>query len=158
MRSTLRLEVTMVLTLAVAVTALVVALRGDGSPQAVAEDDALTVSSEVPEGAVEVDIVNFAYNPDPVRVQVGQPVAFTNFDTVAHTATASKGDGDWDTGYLNLGETAVITFDEPGTYAYLCALHPPAHGRFFGAPDGAILAGGGGGGMVGTIIVTEGGK
>jgi len=161
MRSTLRLELMMVLTLAVSVTALVVALRSDGSPQAIAGDangNGTIVTSEVPEGATVVEIADFLYDPDPVRIYAGESVAWTNFDTVAHTATASKGDGGWDTGNLFRGDTAVVTFDEPGTYAYLCSLHPPVHGRFFGAPDGTVLAGGGGGGMVGTIVVMEGGK
>ena len=156
----IRLEVTVAAALAIAIAALVLALRsGDPgtAPAVVAEEPAVAVEASVaakvvPKGAAEVDIVDFAYSPEPVRVRVGESIGWTNFDTTPHTVTSSV-DG-WDSGVLDKGQTFAMTFDEPGTYVYICTLHPPRRGIGFAAPEGTKLIGGGGGvGMQGTIIV-----
>lgn len=153
----LRLELTVVATLAVAIAALVLAIRGGGTePAAVAEEPASTAGESaavqfVPKGAVEVDIIDYAYSPEPVRVRAGTPVAWANFDGAPHTVTAR--DGSWGSKIMSQGETFVTTFDEPGVYVYICELHPPRVGAILGAPEGAKLVSGGGRGMQGTVIV-----
>lgn len=150
-----RLEMTATLALVVALAALVLAMRGSSEPAAVAQEDGATkrtaVADFVPKGAEEVQIVNFAYSPDPVRVRVGTPVAWTNRDSAPHTVTGS--DGSWGSEMMAQGDTFVMTFDKPGVYLYICELHPPRHGALFRAPEGAKLVGGGGHGMQGTIVV-----
>lgn len=74
-----------------------------------------------------VEIVDFAYAPAELTISVGETVTFTNLDAVAHTATAT--DGSWDTGLLEQGQSASITFTAPGTYNYLCTPHPSMTGR-----------------------------
>ena len=156
----IRLEVTVAAALAIAIAALVLALRSDDpgtTPAAVADETANAAEESVaanlvPEGAAEVDIAAFAYNPEPVRVQAGTTVVWTNRDGgVPHTVTAS--DGSWDSKIMDLSDTFAMTFDEPGTYVYICTLHPPRQGIGFAAPEGTKLVGGGGQGMQGTIIV-----
>jgi plastocyanin len=78
------------------------------------------------ERAVKVEIANFAYNPDPVRVQTGGKVIWQNMDSVTHTATAD--DGSFDTGPLEEGKLKSETFKQAGTYAYHCEIHPYMHG------------------------------
>ena len=156
----IRLEMTVAAALAIAVAALVVALRnGDsGSATVAVVDEPAAVAQEsvaanvVPEGAVEVVISAFTYQPEPVRVQVGEPVVWTNRDGgVPHTVTAT--DGGWDSKIMEWGDTFSTTFDEPGVYVYICTLHPPRQGISFAPPAGEELAGGGGQGMQGTVIV-----
>ena len=78
------------------------------------------------ERAVKVDIADFAYDPDPVRVQEGGKVIWMNEDAAPHTATAD--DGSFDTGTIEEGKIQSETFKEPGTYAYHCEIHPTMHG------------------------------
>jgi plastocyanin len=78
------------------------------------------------ERAVKVDIENFAYNPDPVRVQTGGKVIWQNMDPARHTATAD--DGSFDTGTLEEGKLKSETFKQAGSYAYHCEIHPSMHG------------------------------
>jgi plastocyanin len=157
MLNRMRTELAILVTLAIAVTALVLALRDDSSPPAEARPQAsgagvtARLAKGVAEGTKVVEIVNFVYDPDPIRVAAGEPVAWRNRDGAPHTATAR--DGSWDSGTLAAGEIALIGFDEPGVYSYICTLHPPASAAIFGASDGTLLAGGGRGGMQGTIIV-----
>jgi|SRR6187399_27926 len=84
-----------------------------------------------PPGAVapraeKVEIVDFAYDPDPVTVQVGGKVTWLNQDSAPHTATAE--DGSFDTGTLEEGKLKSETFKQAGTYAYICEIHPDMHG------------------------------
>jgi plastocyanin len=78
------------------------------------------------ERAAKVQIVEFAYSPDPVRVEAGGKVIWQNMDSAPHTATAD--DGSFDTGPLEEGKLKSETFKEPGTYAYHCEIHPSMHG------------------------------
>jgi plastocyanin len=57
-------------------------------------------------------------NPD-VSVTVGGSVTFDNQDTQAHTAS-----GEFDTDTIADGEMATVTFDEAGTFTYICSFHP----------------------------------
>ena len=77
--------------------------------------------------AVAVDIVDFAYGPDPVEVSVGGTVAWTNRDAASHTATARDRDA-LQSGKLDQGDSYSETFDEAGTYEYFCEFHPNMKG------------------------------
>jgi plastocyanin len=70
--------------------------------------------------ASTVEISGFAFAPAQLRVRVGARVTWRNLDPAPHTAT---GDG-WDTGRLASGAASTIAFDRPGTFAYVCAVHP----------------------------------
>jgi len=74
----------------------------------------------------KVDIVEFAYDPEPVTVQVGGKVIWQNEDTAPHTATAD--DGSFDTGTLEKGKLKAETFKQAGTFTYFCEIHPTMHG------------------------------
>ncbi len=85
-----------------------------------------TSGGEKLERSVKVDIVDFAYDPDPVRVQTGGKVIWQNQDSAPHTATAD--DGSFDTGLLQEGKLKSETFKTAGTYTYFCEVHPTMHG------------------------------
>lgn len=89
-----------------------------------------TESEPAPSGEAakseKVDIVEFAYQPDPVVVQVDGKVIWQNQDTAPHTATAD--DESWDTGTIEKGKIGSETFKEPGTFAYYCEIHPDMKG------------------------------
>jgi plastocyanin len=76
--------------------------------------------------AAKVDIVDFGYDPDPVTVEAGGKVIWLNQDSAPHTATAE--DGSFDTGTLQQGKLKSETFKTPGTYTYVCQIHPSMRG------------------------------
>jgi plastocyanin len=94
---------------------------GDGGQGA----DAPVLSGAAPRAA-KVEIADFAYDPDPVTVQVGGKVIWLNRDSAPHTATAE--DGSFDTGTLEEGKLKSETFKQVGTYDYICQIHPDMHG------------------------------
>jgi plastocyanin len=78
------------------------------------------------ERSAKVQIVDFAYDPDPVQVETGGKVIWQNMDSAPHTATAD--DGSFDTGTLEEGKLKSETFKTAGTYTYFCAINPTMHG------------------------------
>ncbi|MDT7858611.1 MAG: cupredoxin family copper-binding protein [Candidatus Aenigmarchaeota archaeon] len=76
---------------------------------------------------IDVEIKNFAFNPETIKIKVGDTVRWTNKDSVPHTATAD--DGSFDTGYLSYGKSKSITFSKSGTYDYYCIPHPWMKGK-----------------------------
>ena len=72
------------------------------------------------EGAVS--IADFKFDPEALTVEAGTEVVWTNEDSADHTATAE--DGSFDTGTFGKGEEGSAVMDDPGTFAYICDLHP----------------------------------
>jgi len=94
------------------------------------EDSTAGANAPAPSGdavrSAKVKIVDFAYDPDPVTIEEGGKVIWQNEDSAPHTATAD--DGSFDTGTLEEGKLKSETFKEPGTYTYICSIHPVMHG------------------------------
>lgn len=102
--------------------------RGDAGATATApppSGNATAPSGEAVRSA-KVEIVDFAYDPDPTTIQAGGKVTWINRDSAPHTATAD--DGSFDTGTLEQGKLKSESFKQPGTYTYLCQIHPSMHG------------------------------
>ena len=75
---------------------------------------------------VEINIENFAMNPDPVTIQAGTLVRWTNLDPTTHTVTSGAPGaptGVFDSGNLNQNQTFEFLFDAPGVYTYFCQPH-----------------------------------
>jgi plastocyanin len=73
-----------------------------------------------------VTIADFHFTPPSTTVHVGDTITWTNDGPSSHTATAR--DGSFDTGTLSKGQSASHTFTKPGTFAYVCTIHPFMHG------------------------------
>ena len=102
----------------------------DGGGTTAAPPAETTESEPAPSGSAarseKVEIVEFAYQPDPVVVAVGGKVTWQNEDSAPHTATAD--DGSFDTGTLEEGKIGSESFKEAGTYPYFCEIHPTMRG------------------------------
>jgi plastocyanin len=80
-----------------------------------------TATPEAAEMEAAVEIADFAFGPAEVTIAAGGTVTWTNTDNQPHTATSS---GNFDTGSIAAGSAVTVTFDEPGTYTYICSFHP----------------------------------
>jgi plastocyanin len=84
-------------------------------------------SSEVSIVPGSSSLTDDAYEPNPVRISVGDTVTWTNDDLQPHTATSGENanpDGRFDSGIMAPGATFDFSFTEPGEYPYFCLLHP----------------------------------
>jgi plastocyanin len=79
-----------------------------------------------PRKSAAVAIEAFAFAPPTITAKVGQQVTWENHDPAEHTVTAE--DGGFDSGTMAQGATYKTTFDQPGEYRYICALHPGMRG------------------------------
>jgi plastocyanin len=73
-------------------------------------------------GTVKATMAQRAFVPTTIQAKVGDVIAWTNTDSVPHTATF-KGDPACTTETLSSGATGALTFSAPGTYAFFCKIH-----------------------------------
>lgn len=66
------------------------------------------------------------FRPRSVTIAAGGSVTWRNDDDREHTASAPS--GGFNTGVLSPGESARETFPSPGSFAFLCVLHPDMTG------------------------------
>lgn len=93
---------------------------GGGDDEGTGAEDATSPAEDGTAGDA-VRIADFTFSPATLEVEAGTTVTFTNEDGFAHTATAK--DKSFDSGNLEQDATFEQTFDTPGTYEYLCAIH-----------------------------------
>ncbi len=79
-----------------------------------------------------VRIAGFAYMPAVIRVPAGATVTWQNDDADAHTVTTD--DKSMDTGVIEEGLSATLSFTVAGDYAYYCTIHPGMRGRVVVTP------------------------
>jgi plastocyanin len=85
-------------------------------------------AAEAPAGnQVAVDIVNFAFNPSPLEISVGDTVTWTNQDGVPHTATGQDR-AVLQSGTIPPGGSFSQTFTVAGEVPYFCEFHPNMNG------------------------------
>ena len=83
-----------------------------------------TGEAAVPPDENTVIIENYKYQPSEITIQTGETVSWINRDSVRHTATGDA----FDTGLLGKGKASSITFEEAGTFDYICTPHPYMEG------------------------------
>jgi plastocyanin len=71
-----------------------------------------------------VKMVDNAFEPKDITVDVGDTVTWTNDGQLAHTATAEG----FDSGSIASGETYEWTAEKAGTVNYVCTFHPGMEG------------------------------
>ena len=98
----------------------------DDEPEEIADPGAGAVE------AVAVDMDDFSFVPFEVAALPGAELTWTNRGSAPHTATFDEVEGrveGLDTGTVSPGDAGVLTApDAPGSYSYLCEIHPSMRG------------------------------
>ena len=89
-------------------------------------EEEITENDEDLPNELSISISNYAYDPSTITVAVGTEVTWTNEDSVVHTVTSA---GNFDSGNMAQGEVFSHTFNEPGTFDYICTPHPYMEGQ-----------------------------
>ena len=89
-------------------------------------------AAKPPEGAGQIGIDNFAFNPKALTVKAGESVTWMNHDDVPHSIQSANDKFPPST-VLDTKALYTVTLTAAGEYPYFCWLHPT---------------------MIGTIIVT----
>jgi plastocyanin len=94
------------------------------APSAVASES--SAPKAMKSSSASVSMVNFAFSPSSVTVNVGDTVTWSNKDDAPHNATAD--DGSFSTPDINKGQSASHRFTQAGTFSYICTIHPTMQG------------------------------
>ncbi|HSZ51192.1 MAG TPA: cupredoxin family copper-binding protein [Caulobacteraceae bacterium] len=98
------------------------ALAATGLAALVLGGGALVVEAATAASDAMVTIQNFDFHPMALTVPVGSSVTWKNLDGEPHTVTST--DGSFRSEALDQGDTYHVKFSKPGTYKYICAIHP----------------------------------
>jgi plastocyanin len=85
-----------------------------------------TVAAATPASAPDVKIAGFAFGPSKLTAAAGKPVTWVNDDDSPHQVTVTK--SGTRSAILTKGQSHTQSFDTPGTYEYICGLHPSMKG------------------------------
>jgi plastocyanin len=77
-------------------------------------------SDSAPVATTDVTMVkSYRFDPEKIVVDAGATVTWTNDDNFTHTVQVDGQDDQ----KVERGDSFSVTFDEPGTYHYVCTLH-----------------------------------
>ena len=97
------------------------------APGAVAGNGRPSQGSASGPRVAKVTIDNFRFTPAVLTVTAGTVVTWTNRDDMPHTVVST--DKSFASQALDTGDTFTYTFENPGTFDYLCSIHPRMTGR-----------------------------
>jgi len=89
---------------------------------AVARPGPPAATAAQPKASADAKIVDFAFEPAKLTVDLGTTVTWTNRGARPHTAT-DRG-GTFDTRPISPNETGSVVFSAPGVYSYFCRVNP----------------------------------
>jgi len=67
-------------------------------------------------------VKNFMFQPMSLTVKAGSTVIWTNMDEEPHTVVSSS--GQFRSNALDTKDSFSFKFDKPGTYSFVCSIHP----------------------------------
>jgi plastocyanin len=84
-------------------------------------------AAEDKSAAANIAIDNFSFTPREITVTAGTTVTWVNHDDVPHTVVST--DKKFRSKALDTDDQFSFTFNDPGTYAYFCSVHPMMTGK-----------------------------
>jgi plastocyanin len=82
----------------------------------------------------EIRIANFEFKPQTAVVKPGTKVTWTNADSSVHDIKDTSPLATPVSPSMSKGDTFSITYAQPGTYSYVCGIHPYMTGSVEVAP------------------------
>jgi plastocyanin len=98
-----------------------------GNTSAVAPTPASSSGAVKAAATNSVTIKNFAFSPSTITVKPGTKVTWVNHDEDAHTVSFQS-NLRVASNPLQGNQSFSYTFQTPGTYRYICSIHPFMHG------------------------------
>ena len=107
---------------------LVITLLVLNVPMSFAEKNIVGVTIPKNTSTPGCEVKDLCYIPNPLTIQTGDIVMWTNTDSVDHVVASgtpkSGPDGIIYSDIMNPGEKFAFNFKKPGTFPYYCTLHP----------------------------------
>ena len=106
------------------IAVLAVAGCGGGDDRDKGEDAKPASSGKALSGEAPVRIVEFEFKPKTVTVKPGTKVTWKNDDTSIHDVKDTSPLATPVSQEMGKGDTFSITYAQPGSYSYVCGIHP----------------------------------
>jgi plastocyanin len=106
------------------------------APTSFAETMADSKDTGIKTKVVRIEDFNFA--PETIKINVGDTITWTNFDSASHNAVTVEETASnmaFDSGNLKTGESYSHEFKKAGTYRYICTYHPKMIGTVIVLPE-----------------------
>lgn len=100
----------------------------------VARETPLPRATPTPSAQPRIDLVDNGYFPAQMVVRAGATVGWVNTGSDGHDVTGTGPGGAWRSGPLAPADRYQRAFGLPGTYDYVCTLHPEMRGRLIVQP------------------------
>jgi len=71
-----------------------------------------------------IAMANYAFVPSAMTIEAGDTVVWTNSDQAQHDVMVTSGPAQIHSPMLSKGQQWSFTFTVPGTYHYVCSVHP----------------------------------
>lgn len=81
-----------------------------------------------PKGPNMVSIGQFMFGPERITVKAGDTITWVNVDDSPHQVTV-QGETTLRTPVILKGQSTALSFNDVGTYGYICGLHPGMKGQ-----------------------------
>lgn len=107
------------------------------APTEASSTQGASVGMDLPAADVQVDMYNY-FTDAPARIAAGSRVLVLNRGTALHDWV--NRDGAFTTEVLALDEFELITLDTPGTFDWVCSLHPARMRGAVEVVDGPVAA------------------
>jgi plastocyanin len=108
--------------LGIAAVAIIITAAAGGKWNAVASAPTQEKTAEM---VVKID--HFTFSPATITVTAGSTVRWTNHDDIPHSVVSE--DKSFKSKAMDTDENFSYTFTKPGTYSYLCSIHPRMTGK-----------------------------
>jgi plastocyanin len=86
----------------------------------------ITPATAAAAGANQITVKNFMFSPMTLTVTRGTTVTWKNLDGEPHLVVSL--DGKFRSPALDQNDSFSFRFDKPGTYKYICTIHPQMKG------------------------------
>lgn len=83
---------------------------------------AVSAASAASADAAQIVIKGFMFMPTSLTVKAGVTVTWANLDEEPHTVVSDS--GLFRSGAVDTGETFSFKFEQPGSYHFICSIHP----------------------------------
>jgi plastocyanin len=118
----------------IAAAMTLVACGGGGGDGGGKDKDAQPPAGGPQSGQTAISIKNFEFKPQKLDVKAGAKVTWTNDDTNIHEIKDTSPLATPQSPELSKGDTFSITYAQPGSYSYVCGIHPYMTGSVEVAP------------------------
>jgi plastocyanin len=102
----------------------------EASTETSGEESTTTTGGSLVNEGLTIDISDFEFAPTPATIKAGDVVTWENTSEVTrhgitHEPNLEAGEERlFDSNTIQPGESFSQTFDEPGTFDYVCSIHP----------------------------------